>query len=47
LLAWEDVDPGAWFNPAFLAVYERYAAGVTLTEGTSPKMDVTVIPVGP
>ncbi len=25
VLAWEDVDPGAWFNPAFLAVYERYA----------------------
>jgi Carboxypeptidase regulatory-like domain len=47
LLAWEDVDPGAWFNPAFLAVYERYATAITLGEAQSQRMDVTVIPVGP
>ena len=32
MLAWEDVDPGAWLNPAFLAAYERNAAAVTLVE---------------
>jgi len=47
VLAWEDVDPGAWFNPAFLAAYERNAAGVTLVEGKTQKMDVIVIPVSP
>jgi len=47
LLAWEDVDSGAWFNPAFLAVYERYATAITLGEAQSQRLDVTVIPVGP
>jgi len=47
LLAWEDVDSGAWFDPAFLAVYERYATAITLGEAQSQRLDVTVIPVGP
>jgi hypothetical protein len=47
VLAWEDVDPGAWFNPAFLAGYERYATAVSLAEGKNQRMDVTAIPVGP
>jgi len=47
VLAWEDVDSGAWFNPAFLAVYERYATAITLGEAQSQRLDVTVIPVGP
>jgi len=47
LLAWEDVDPGAWFNPAFLAAYERYATSITLGEGKNQRLDVTVIPAGP
>jgi hypothetical protein len=47
MLAWEDIDPGAWFNPAFLAAYKRYATAVTLAEGKGLKVDVTAIPVGP
>jgi hypothetical protein len=47
VIAWEDVDPGAWFNPAFLAAYERYATATTLAEGKAQRMDVTAIPVGP
>lgn len=47
VIAWEDVDPGAWFNPAFLAAYERYATPVTLGEGKNQRMDVTAIPVSP
>jgi hypothetical protein len=47
MLAWEDVDPGAWFNPAFLAVNERYATAMTLDEGKNQRIDVTAIPVSP
>jgi hypothetical protein len=47
VLAWEDVDSGAWFNPAFLAVYERYATAITLGEGKNHKLDVTAIPISP
>jgi hypothetical protein len=47
VLAWEDVDPGAWFNPAFLAVNERYATAMTLDEGKNQRIDVTAIPVSP
>jgi len=47
LVACEDVDPGAWFNPAFLAAYERYSSAITLTEGQGLKYEVTAIPVNP
>jgi hypothetical protein len=47
VLAWEDVDPGAWFNPAFLATFERYVTAITLSEGRGQTMNVTAIPVVP
>lgn len=47
LLAWEDVDPGAWFNPEFLSAYERYATAITLAEGKGQRLDVPATPVGP
>jgi len=47
ILAWEDVDPGAWFNPKFLAAFERYATAITLEEGRAQKLDVSAIPVNP
>jgi oxalyl-CoA decarboxylase len=33
LFAWEDVDPGAWFNAQFLANYERNATPVQFVKG--------------
>jgi protocatechuate 3,4-dioxygenase beta subunit len=47
ILAWEDIDAGAWFNPAFLASNEQYATALTLVEGRAQKLDVTAIPVAP
>jgi hypothetical protein len=44
VFSWEDVDAGAWFNPAFLAVYERLATSVTLVEKQRQSLDLDVIP---
>jgi protocatechuate 3,4-dioxygenase beta subunit len=46
VLAWEDVDPGAWFNPVFLSAYERYTTTIMLQEGKNQTMEVTAIPAG-
>jgi hypothetical protein len=45
LFAWEDVDPGAWFNAQFLANYERNATPVQFVEGQHMTVDLAVIPV--
>ena len=47
LIAWEDVDSGAWFNAQFLAAYERNALPLKVEEGQSRTLEVTVIPVTP
>jgi hypothetical protein len=47
LIAWEDVDSGAWFNAQFLAAYERYAMPLKVEEGQSLTIEVSVIPVTP
>jgi hypothetical protein len=44
LLAWEDVDPGAWFNPAFLASHERDATAIRLTDGLRREVEIRAIP---
>ncbi len=47
LLAWEDVDPGAWFSPSFLSSYEGVALQLPLSEGERRALDVSVIPATP
>jgi hypothetical protein len=47
VLAWEDVDAGAWFNPSFLNSYERAALRVQLAEGEHRDLAVSVIPAAP
>jgi hypothetical protein len=45
VFAWEDVDAGAWFNPAMLAAYERNATSLTFAEKQQQHLDLDVIPV--
>jgi len=45
LFAWEDVDAGAWFNPQFLANYERGARPLQLVEGQQVSVDLAVFPI--
>jgi len=44
VFAWEDVDPGAWFNAAFVGAYERDATAMTLGEGQNRDLEIRVIP---
>jgi hypothetical protein len=44
VFAWEDVDPGAWFNASFVGAYERDATALTLSEGQSRELELRVIP---
>jgi hypothetical protein len=44
VFAWEDVDPGAWFNTAFIGNYERDATRLTLGKGESREVELRVIP---
>jgi hypothetical protein len=44
IFAWEDVDPGAWFNTAFIGNYERDATPLTLVEGHKGELELRVIP---
>lgn len=45
LLAWEDVDPGAWLDPEFLKDFELRATKITVVGGGSSATDIRVIPV--
>jgi hypothetical protein len=47
VLAWEDVDAGAWFSPSFLNSYERAELRVQLAEGEHRDLTVSVIPAAP
>jgi Carboxypeptidase regulatory-like domain len=44
VFAWEDVDLGAWFNPSFLAAYDRYATGLRLDEKERRGLEISAIP---
>jgi hypothetical protein len=47
LLAWEDVDPGAWFSPSFISSYEGASIRVRLVEGERRDLAISVIPATP
>jgi Carboxypeptidase regulatory-like domain len=44
LFAWEDVEPGAWQDPAFMRGYEDRGKFVRVTEGSTHAVDVVLIP---
>jgi len=44
LLAWEEVEPGAWEDPDFLRTYEARSRTVTLREGTADNVQLTSLP---
>jgi hypothetical protein len=43
--AWEDVDPGAWFNPAFMRLYEASGQQVRIVEGQKQTVEIRAFPV--
>jgi hypothetical protein len=44
VFSWEAIDNGAQFDPDFLKQYEQQGKAVQVTEGSSPNVDVKVIP---
>ena len=45
--AWEDVDVGAWFNPAFLRNFEPNRRSIRVDEGQRQTTDILAAPVAP
>ena len=45
LYAWEDVDPGVWFNPVFMRLYEAAGQQIRVGEAQKQTADVRAIPV--
>jgi hypothetical protein len=43
--AWEDVEPGAWFNPAFMRLYEFSGQRLQMGEAQKRTLDVRVVSV--
>ncbi len=46
LLAWEDVEPGAWFDPDFLREYERRGEALSIGERARHSPQLRMIPAG-
>jgi protocatechuate 3,4-dioxygenase beta subunit len=44
LSAWENVEPGAWHDAAFIAAYENAGRLIQIYEGTSENLQLAVIP---
>jgi hypothetical protein len=42
--AWEDVDPGSWFNPAFMRLYESAGQEVRIVEGQKQTVEIRALP---
>jgi len=45
LFSWEDVEPDAWYNPAFMATLQYVAKKVRISEGSRESVDVNAIPI--
>jgi hypothetical protein len=43
--AWEDVDPGMWFSPTFMRLYETSGQPIRIGEAQKQTVDVRAIPV--
>jgi len=47
VFAWEDVEPGAWLDSAFMNAYESRGRPVTVSDGSKDSIEVSVIPYVP
>jgi hypothetical protein len=47
VFAWEDVEPGAWFDADFMQNYENRGHPVTIGEGNTESVEIDVIPYMP
>jgi hypothetical protein len=47
VFAWEDVEPGAWFDADFMQNYENRGHPVTIVEGNTESVEIDVIPYMP
>jgi len=45
LFSWEDVEPDAWYNPAFMATLQDVGKKVRISEGSRESVDVNAIPI--
>ena len=46
IYAWEDVEPGAWYDPDFMKTQDGKGTAVTIQEGGRETVEVTLIPAG-
>jgi hypothetical protein len=44
LFAWDNVEPGAWQDPAFIGAYENAGRPIHIYEGSNENVQLTVIP---
>lgn len=44
LFAWDDVEAGAWQDPAFISTYENAGRSIHINEGTNENIQLPVIP---
>jgi hypothetical protein len=44
LFAWDNVESGAWHDPAFIGAYENVGRPVLIYEGTNENLQLPVIP---
>lgn len=47
VFAWEDVEPGAWFDADFMQNYESRGQSVTIGEGNTESVEINLIPYMP
>ena len=45
VVAWEDVEPGAWKNPDFLKAVEERGNEIRVEAGAQPDVSLRVIPL--
>jgi hypothetical protein len=46
LFAWDDVEPGAWMDPAFMSLYENVGRPIRISEGSTQTVELTTISSG-
>jgi hypothetical protein len=47
VFAWEDVEPGAWFDANFMQNFESRGFPVTIVDGNTESVEINVIPYTP
>jgi len=45
MFSWEDVEPDAWYNPAFMATLQDVGKKIHINEGSHESVDISAIPI--